>query len=116
MRAVAAMTMLLALAGPAMGQGLSLPGLGGAPTPQASGTPGLPWLGGAETPEQKRAFCQRVAGAALRCGPTLDIASLSACLMRSLPPQDSMRVAQVANSARGGASALLSECGVGFGR
>jgi hypothetical protein len=99
MRAVVAMTMLLALAGPAIGQGFSLPG-----------------TGGAETPEQKRAFCQRVAGAALRCGPTLDIASLSACLMRSLPPQDSMRVAQVANSARGGASALLSECGVGFGR
>ena len=99
MRAVLAMTMLPALAGPAMGQGFSLPG-----------------LGGAETPEQKRAFCQRIAGAAMRCGPGFDIASLSACLVRSLPPQDSMRVAQVASSARGSASALLSECGVGFGR
>ena len=99
MRAAAAMMMLLGLAAPAMGQGLSLPG-----------------LGGAETPEQKRAFCQRIAGAAMRCGPSCDLASLSACLVRSLPPQDSMRVAQVASSARGSASALLSECGVGFGR
>jgi hypothetical protein len=78
--------------------------------------PGLPGLGAAETPEQKRAFCQRVAAAAVRCGSPLDVTSLSACLMRDLPPQDSLRVAQVANSARGGAAALLSECGVGFGR
>jgi hypothetical protein len=110
---------LAALAGPAMGQGLSLPGLGGGGNSGGGGLGGalgnIPGLGGQrETPEQKREFCQRVAGAAMRCGPTLDVTALSACLVRSLPPQDSMRVAQVANNARGNAGALLSECGIGF--
>lgn len=113
--------MLVALALPASGQGLQVPGLGGG----GSGGGGLgggalgniPGLGQPETPEQKRAFCQRVAGAASRCGLTLDTAALSACLVRTLPPQDSMRVAQVANNARsGGMSALLSDCGIGLGR
>ncbi len=111
----------LVLAAPALGQGLSLPGLGGG---GGSGTAGasrllgtLPGLGGQqETPEQKRAFCQRIAGAAFRCGPTLDMANLSACLVRTLPPEDSLRVAQVANNARGNPSALLSDCGIGLGR
>jgi hypothetical protein len=89
----------------AQGQG-SLPGLLGS----------LPGLGQAETPEQKREFCQRVAGAALRCGPTLDMTALGACLVRSLPPQDSLRVAQVTNSARGNPASLLSECGITGGR
>ena len=88
-------------------------------TAMAQGLPGLPGLGGgaAETPEQKRAFCQRVAGAAGRCalsgGFSLDMVALSGCLIRSLAPQDSLRVAMAANAARGNAGALLSQCGVG---
>ena len=101
----AALATMLPLAGPAAAQGLSVPGLGS-----------LPGLGQPETPQQKREFCQRVAGAAARCGLTLDVTTLSSCLVRSMPPQDSLRVAQVANSARGNAGSLLSECGVSFGR
>lgn len=97
------------LAGPVMAQGL--PGFGGGGLPG-----GIPGLTQPETPEQKRAFCQRVGAAALRCGPTLDATALSACLVRTLPPPDSLRVAQVADRARGSAASLLSECGVGFGR
>ncbi len=111
------------LAGPAMGQGLQLPpGLGGGGSGGTSRSlPGgaqgmIPGLGQPETPEQKRAFCQRVAQAAMRCGLGLDVTALSACLIRTLPAQDSMRVAQVANSARGNAGSLLTECGIGFGR
>lgn len=100
-----ALALALAFVAPAFGQGVSLPGaLGG-----SSG------LSQPETPQQKREFCQRVAGAALRCGPTLDAVALSSCLIRTLPAQDSLRVAQAANAARGSASALLSECGIGFG-
>lgn len=92
----------IGLAGPAVGQGLpAIPGLG----QQAP-----------ETPEQKRAFCGRVAMAALRCGPGFDMVALSSCLVRSLPAQDSLRVAQVANNSRGSAGALLSDCGLGLGR
>jgi hypothetical protein len=96
-------------AGPAAAQGLNLPG----------GLPNVPGLGGqAETPEQKRAFCGRVAGAAARCGMagglSLDMVGLTACMVRTLQPQDSMRVAQVANSARGNAGAVLAECGIGW--
>jgi hypothetical protein len=108
---------LAMLAAPALAQGL--PGLGGG----SGGGSGLPGLGGIpglgaqnETPEQKRAFCGRVASAAMRCGPTLDVTALSSCLIRTLPPQDSLRVAQVANNSRGNASGLLSDCGVGLGR
>lgn len=106
------------LAGPAMGQGLSLPpGLGGGGGGASRGPQGMiPGLGQPETPEQKRAFCQRVGQAAMRCGLGLDVTALSACLIRTLPAQDSMRVAQVANSARGDAGSLLTECGIGFGR
>lgn len=111
------------LAGPAMGQGLALPpGLGGGSGGSASRSlPGgaqgmIPGLGQPETPEQKRAFCQRVGQAAMRCGLGLDVTALSACLVRTLPAQDSLRVAQVANSARGNAGSLLTECGIGFGR
>jgi hypothetical protein len=66
----------------------------------------------ADTPEQKRAFCQRVAAATLRCGPTTDLVALSACLVRTLPLQDSLRVAQAAAAARNDVSSLLTECGV----
>ncbi|MGG5822641.1 hypothetical protein [Falsiroseomonas sp. HW251] len=102
MRRTAIIAMALALAGPAAGQGLpTIPGLGQSQP---------------ETPEQKRAFCGRVAAAALRCGPGFDVVALSSCLVRTLPAQDSLRVAQVANNARGNAGALLSDCGVGLGR
>ena len=95
---------MLLLAAPAFGQ--TLPG--GIP-----GLSGVPGLGAAqETPEQKRAFCQRVAGAASRCGLTLDVTALTTCLVRSLPAQDSLRVAQTAERARGNAGALLSDCGI----
>ncbi len=102
---------------------------------QAQGVPGTGALGGVaggvlggllgqqqqqQTPEQKRAFCQRAAGAATRCagqaGLALDTATLTACLIRTLPPEDSMRVAQVANATRGNAMSLLSECGITTGR
>ena len=102
--------MMLALsATPGGAQGLNLPG----------GIPNIPGLSGqAETPEQKRAFCGRVASAAARCGMagglSLDMVAITTCMVRSLPPQDSLRVAQVANSARGNAGAVLSECGVGL--
>jgi hypothetical protein len=106
MRAILALVAAMALAGPAATQGLSVPNLGGA----AGNIPGLGRQ--QETPEQKRAFCQRVAGAARQCGLGLDVTALSTCLVRSLPTQDSMRVAQVANNARGNAGSLLSDCGI----
>jgi len=104
-----AITILALLsAAPAMAQGLP------------SGIPGLsniPGLGQAqETPEQKRAFCQRIAGAASRCGLTLDVMALTSCLVRTLPVQDSLRVAQTAERARGNPSALLGDCGISLGR
>jgi hypothetical protein len=117
----------LAAAGPAMGQGLQLPNLGGGGVPglgggaPGGGRPGgtestaqaLQGVFGQQTPEQKRAFCLRVANAARGCGLTLDATALTACVSRSLPAEDQLRVARVANSARGNATALLSECGVG---
>lgn len=109
--------LLLALAGPGWSQGLQLPGgLGGGGGSRPGGALGqIPGLGQPETSEQKRAFCQRVAQAAMRCGLGLDVTALSACLVRTLPAQDSMRVAQVAHAARGSAASLLAECGIGFG-
>ena len=87
--------MLLVSATPALGQGMSIPGLGG----QGGGRAAEALRGAFEhqTPEQRRAFCGRVGQAALRCG-TIDMAALSACLVRSLPPQDSARVARVAQA------------------
>jgi hypothetical protein len=117
LKGVAVMLVLLAGSAGASAQGFSVPGLG-----SGGGRPGtplgnIPGLGQPETPEQKRAFCQRVGSAAARCGLTLDMTALSACLVRTLPPQDSMRVAQVSQSTRGGGlSALMSECGIGLGR
>jgi hypothetical protein len=65
----------------------------------------------AETPAEQRAFCRRVAAAALRCGPTADLLGLSACLVRTLPWQDSLRLARTTAAARGDVTALLTECG-----
>ncbi len=112
----------LALAGAAAAQGLpSLPNL---PTLGGGGAAGGPAASHAipglrrepQTPEQRRAFCRRVAEAAMRCGLSLDVMALSLCVARTLPPEDSLRVAQAANTARGDASAVLGECGVGFSR
>jgi hypothetical protein len=66
----------------------------------------------AEPPERQRAFCQRVAAAALRCEAGGDLVALSACLVRTLPWQDSLRVALVAAAARADMAALLAECRV----
>lgn len=129
-------------AGPAWAQGFSLPSLGGSQgggtqggglggalggvlggSGQGGGAAGgtspatlsaLQGVFGQQTPEQKRAFCTRIAGAARQCGLTLDMTVLGTCLMRSLPGEDSARVARIANTARGNPSALLSECGVGL--
>lgn len=110
MRMALAVVFGLMAAGPVLAQGLSLPGQG------ALSIPGL--LAPAETPQQKREFCQRVATAAGRCATSGGVAmtALTACLVQSLPTQDSMRVAQVAQSARGNAASLLTECGIGLGR
>ncbi|MGK7869037.1 hypothetical protein [Falsiroseomonas sp. E2-1-a20] len=113
MRAALGVLALLAT-GPAIGQGLGqgVPGLG-------RSLPAIPGLTAQpETPQQKREFCQRVAGAAGRCAMSggLSTVALTSCLVQGLPAQDSLRVAQVAQSARGSAASLLSECGIGLGR
>ena len=68
-----------------------------------------------QTPEQRRAFCGRVAQAAVSCGTT-DMAALLACLIRTLPAQDSARAARIANAARGNVGELIHECGITLGR
>ena len=68
-----------------------------------------------QTPEQRRAFCSRVAQAAASCG-SIEMPALSACLIRTLPAQDSVRVARVANATRGNVGILMQECGITFGR
>ncbi|MES2713895.1 MAG: hypothetical protein V4653_20130 [Pseudomonadota bacterium] len=75
----------------------------------------MPAMPGAQpqTPEQRRAFCQRVGTAAVSCGLTTGAQALTACLVRTLPTQDSLRVARVANDTRGDATAIIRECGVG---
>ncbi len=95
---------MLVWAGPAMAQGtmpFSLPGGGPAPGP-----------GGASGAE----FCRRVGQAALTCrsgGVALtDPAGLAACLVRTLPIADSLRVAQAAQRAQGNPASVLTECGV----
>jgi hypothetical protein len=109
--------------GPALAQGFGPPGQGGGLGGLLGGQGGghspatlsaLQGVFGPQTPEQKRAFCTRVAGAARNCGLTLDMTALGACLIRGLPPEDSARVARVANTARGNPTALLGECGIGF--
>lgn len=116
MRRFLVMVALLAV-GPATAQSLpsmpSLPSIGGGSSGGGSGLPNIPGLGQQQqTPDQRQAFCRRVGEAASRCG-TLDVMALSTCVIRNLPAEDSMRVAQVANNARGNASSVLSECGVG---
>lgn len=108
MRAILAAMAVLA-ASPAAAQ-LNLPGLGGGQSPATMGA--LQGVFGQQTPEQRRAFCTRVAGAARNCGFTLDMSALGACLIRTLPQEDSVRVARVANTASGNPMALLGECGI----
>lgn len=112
MRFYVMITLLLYATGSAMAQGLSLPGTGGQ---GGSATDALRGAFAEQTPEQKRAFCGRVAQAAAGCG-TIDITALSACLIRTLPAQDSARVARVANASRGNISGLMQECGISLGR
>lgn len=68
-----------------------------------------------QTLEQRRAFCSRVAQAAVSCGTT-DMAALLACMIRTLPAQDSARAARIANAARGNVGGLIHECGITLGR
>ncbi len=112
MRHVVMVAALLLVAAPAWGQGISIPGLGGSGGGAADALRGA---FGQQTPEQKRAFCGRVGKAALGCG-TKEMAALSSCLIVTLPPQDSARVARVANSSRGNVSGLMQECGLTLGR
>lgn len=112
MRFLVMMAVFSYATGPALGQGLSLPGMGGQ---GGSATDALRGAFAEQTPEQRRAFCGRVAQAAAGCG-TIDMAALSACLIRSLPAQDSARVARVANASRGSVSGLMQECGISLGR
>lgn len=115
MRRFLLMAALLA-AGPAAAQSLpsmpSLPSIGGGSSGGGTSVPNIPGLGQQQTPDQRRAFCQRVGEAASRCGLSLEVTALSSCVVRSLPAEDSLRVAQAANNARGNAGSVLSECGV----
>lgn len=100
-----AVVMLLALcaASPALAQ-LSLP----------QGIPGMG--GGAVAPDSGSAFCQRVGRAVLSCRAggvgLMDLAGLGTCLLRTLPAQDSLRVAQAAQRAQGSPASVLTECGL----
>jgi len=71
-----------------------------------------------QTHEARQAVCRRVASAATRRAAAggLDMVALAGCLMRTLPAEDSLRVAQSAQRAAGSASAMLAECGVGAAR
>lgn len=113
MRSALALVLLLA-AGPASAQ-FSMPSMPSAPSVPSLGgqVPGTQALT-AQTPEQRRAFCQRVGTAASGCGLGIGAQALTTCLVRTLPTQDSLRVARVANEARGDASSLMRECGVGL--
>jgi hypothetical protein len=87
-------------------------------TASAQGLSAVDALRGAfadQTPEQRRAFCGRVAQAAASCG-TIEMPALSACLIRTLPAQDSARVARLANATRGNIGGLMQECGIMFSR
>lgn len=99
------------VAGPAMAQGAPVPAPGSGGAAQA-----LLGAFGPMAPEQRRAFCMRVGQATMRCGLTSDMTALAACLIRTLPPEDSMRATRVINVSRGSPGALLGECGVTPGR
>jgi len=108
---VTTLLMLLSLEA-ATAQGLPIPGLGGQ---GGNAVDALRGAFGEQTPEQRRAFCGRVSQAAIGCA-TIDPAALSACLVRTLPAQDSARVARIANATRGNVGGLMQECGITLGR
>jgi len=105
MRPIPALLALLLITTPAAAQ-FSMPSV------PSLGTQGSQALT-TQTPEERRAFCQRVGTAASSCGLGIGAQALTACLIRTLPTQDSLRVARVANDTRGDASTILRECGVG---
>lgn len=110
--ALTALALLVFSVGSAVAQGLNAPGTAG------HGGVVTDVLRGAfaeQTPEQRRAFCGRVAQAAVSCG-TVDMAALLVCLIRTLPAQDSARAARIANATRGNVSELIQECGITLGR
>jgi hypothetical protein len=107
-----ALALISISAGSVMAQGVSGPGPGGH---GGSATDVLRGAFAEQTPEQRRAFCGRVAQAAVSCGTT-EVAALLACLIRTLPAQDSARAARVANASRGNVSELMRECGITLGR
>ncbi len=109
---LAALLGALGLCGGAVAQGLSGTGQG---SNGGSATDALRGAFAEQTPEQRRAFCGRVAQAAVSCGTT-EIAALLTCLIRTLPVQDSARAARVANASRGNVSELMRECGITLGR
>ncbi len=112
MRPFLLIALILLANGSAMAQVLGGPGMGS----QGGGvTDALRGAFAEQTPEERRAFCGRVGQAALNCG-TMEMAALSACLIRTLPAQDSARVARVANATRGNVSGLMQECGITLSR
>ena len=106
------LALIMISTGSAVAQSLSGTGSG---TNGGSATDALRGAFAEQTPEQRRAFCSRVAQAAVSCGTT-EIAALLACLIRTLPAQDSARAARVANASRGNVSELMRECGITLGR
>lgn len=103
------LALIMMSASSAVAQGLSGSGQG------ASATDVLRGAFADQTPDQRRAFCARVAQAAVSCG-TADMGALLACLIKTLPAQDAARAVRVANGTRGNVSGLLQECGVTLGR
>ena len=103
------LALLVFSVGSAVAQGLSAPGNGGVVTDALRGA------FAEQTPDQRRAFCSRVAQAAVSCG-TVDMAALLVCLIRTLPAQDSARAARIANATRGNVGELIHECGITLGR
>ena len=110
--ALTALALLAFSPDPSLAQGLSgtVPGGQG-----VSATDALRGAFAEQTPEQRRAFCGRVAQAAVSCGTT-DMAAVLVCLIRTLPTQDSARAARVANATRGNVGELIHECGITLGR
>lgn len=110
--ALTLLALIVISSGSALAQGL------GGPAPGGQGGSAADALRGAfaeQTPEQRRAFCGRVAKAAVSCGTT-DMGALLVCLIRTLPAQDSARAARVANATRGNVGELIHECGITLGR
>ena len=110
--ALTVLALFLNSPGSAVAQGLSGPAPGGQGGSAADAVRGA---FAEQTPEQRRAFCGRVAKAAVSCG-TMDMAALLVCLIRTLPVQDSARAARIANATRGNVGELIHECGITLGR